>query len=471
MSACYEDLGNYDYSPINEIAIEGISEEYNVFFSDSFQLSPNLTFTLDPGGEDQNYDYEWFVINKAGVLPAEKKKDLSTEKDLNILVSLTPGKYTLYYRVLDKQSGIQWQQTCDFNVKSNIFEGWLVLNDVAGEARLDMISLINDKDSLIKDVLGFTHSSLELTGKPKGVYTYHYDPNQYGIYVSTTGNGTTKIDPETFGWSTTQHLSYEFISKPSPTILAEYMQNNSSFSCFVYSEGNMYFYLRVMQVFYGVPINIVQGEEEPFEVAPFVGEGGYGNSILYDNTNKRFVQFNFNATNCTLMPEGEKFDFNTGKDLVYMIRSDFNSGEVFAILKDTDSGKHYLGRVTEGTAKQTYYNEMPATDIDQAENFAIDPVFGYIFYNVGSKVYEYDFSLKQSKLMLDYGSSEITCLKFNGSKTDNTKLIVCSYDPAGETGKSGKMELFSVMPVNGPLELYESHEGLAKVVDVAYRER
>ncbi|MGY0035191.1 hypothetical protein [Pedobacter sp. NJ-S-72] len=163
-------------------------------------------------------------------------------------------------------------------------------------------------------------------------------------------------------------------------------------------------------------------------------------------------------------------------DLLHMDWVKFNGGEVFAILKDPNSSKKYLARFNSKTNSQSYYAEITGTDFAQAEQYAVSPDMGYLFYTVGSKVYEYDMSLKTTSLMLDKGSSKISLLKFQVYKSyrkykDGNKLIVCSYDPAGTEGANGKMEQFIVPPLNGGLQLFQSYTGMGKIQSINYRER
>lgn len=119
----------------------------------------------------------------------------------------------------------------------------------------------------------------------------------------------------------------------------------------------------------------------------------------------------------------------------------------------------------------------------QAEQFEVNNDFGYVFYNVGSKLYEYDFNLKLNKEMADYGSRKISLLKFQYVKVGDPKsnsykryvditkrLVVCSYDD-GNLNNSGAMDVYSIPPVNGQLIKEESFAGMGKIVSITYRFR
>ncbi|MNL08595.1 hypothetical protein D3C87_1293220 [compost metagenome] len=167
-------------------------------------------------------------------------------------------------------------------------------------------------------------------------------------------------------------------------------------------------------------------------------------------------------------------------DLVHMEYSPFNGGDVFAILKNP-AGKIFLARFNAVTGIQNYFEEIQSTDIGVAEKFAVSPVYGYLFYSAGGKVYEYDTSLKTSKLMINKGAEKISLLKFHefakgGSskpyyQSRRNQLMVCSYDTTLPADKNGKMELFEVPSLNGDLVKGETYSGFGRIVSVDYRER
>jgi hypothetical protein len=121
---------------------------------------------------------------------------------------------------------------------------------------------------------------------------------------------------------------------------------------------------------------------------------------------------------------------------------------------------------------------MEATDLHLAEHFAVSPEYGYIFYNVGTKIYQYDISLKQTKLMMDTYPQQISMMRFRTFFTVKpaytqlaTKLVVATYDPTGPEGSNGVFSLYTVPPVNQDLVLFERYTGLGKIVDMEYLER
>jgi len=479
MASCYKDIGNYDYSEINEPTISGIEDSYTVLLGEHFTLKPEITFSKDQSNDTSNYTYEWIGIRTDNVLPADVRRVISVYRNIDQVITLAPGPYRVYYRVKDKNTGVQWQKIFNMTVVSSIYEGWMVLNDVNGKSRVDMLSVLDGEYTPIIDVLGTTGSDIPASalGKPIYINCYPFDPTFYGIYICTDA-GTNKIHPETFKWDFTYNIKYEFLGNLPDNFTINYMTNLSGNTGWYHgSDNNVYYYYRVFQIKPDVPINLVKGEPAAFKASKYIAAIN-GTAILYDETNKRFVRHINNESTSTLMPAGTLFDYNTDKELVYMTYTPYGNGNVFAILDSVETQQRFLARFSLGSSiTQLYYEEMTGTDILQGENFAVSPDLGYIFYNVGGKVYEYDMVLKTSKLMLDFGSQKISMMKFHRFVSRSkyaalaNKLIVASYDPAKPEGSNGKLQFYTVPPVNGDLVLESEFTNLGKVVSLAYRER
>lgn len=484
--ACKKDIGNYEYHDINKVTISNIGETgvVNAFYGKPLSIKPEVSYTMDDKADPSRYSYEWTYLG-----PQNRIFVLATTKNLELQnVSLPAGTYTFYYRVTDKETGVQFDQKFSLVVRNEINEGWLLMTDVNGYAQLDMLSLEVDKTfTTINDLLGKTGSGLTLKGKPLMVYAYDtgtlVGPGinlPYGLYIGTDEE-TNRIDPDTFKWSSIYNVQYEIFGYNFPEKFhVDAIRRSGITRSYMVANGDFLIYDRTTQIKYSTPLNYIGGKS--FKIAPFIALNEVNSlvsPVVFDVTNKRFVKHSsYSSATVIAMPDpttNKLFSYNIGMDLIYMNWVDYNGGEVFSILKNA-SNQYYLARFKPSNGAQSYYAQITATDFDKAEKIAISPNLGYIFYNVGGKVYEYDMFLKTSKLMLDKGTQKISALKFqvfhNFSKyTDGTKLIVCSYDPALPADKNGKMEMFSVPAVNGDLVLAKTYTGFGKVVSLHYRER
>ncbi|MGY0425685.1 MAG: PKD-like family lipoprotein [Polaribacter sp.] len=471
--SCLQDDGNYEYKNINEIKIDSLKEKYSVKRFDNFNIVPKVTNTQE---ESANLSYKWQAY-KIG-LEYDKLTDLSTEKNLTVPIKLLTGGYTIYYTVSDNNTGVEWQDSFEIQVTNSIYQGWLVLSDVNGKPRLDILSLTDGEYQMKKDII----SGLVLDGVPGFVYCYELDGfRTYGVYVSTSGNGTVRLDPDTFSWNKGHNISKEFVSTQPTNLEVDNLISQNNSEAFIAVDGDIYAYYKGRGIYYNVPINKIDGET--FEASPLIAIGNYKGPILYDNTNKRFVKVRDAFVSPISGALATKFDYTTGKDLLYMASSDFNNSygaETFAILNDPVDNKKYVAQFNSANGAQSNYHEITAPNFDQATSYAVSPQWGYLFYAAGSKVYEYDISSKTTKLMIDKGTEEITLIKFQHFLAGNSrgatyeelysnlasKLVVCSYN-----GSEGTMELYSVPPVNGPIKLESTYTGFGKIKSISYRER
>lgn len=487
-SACKKDPGNYVYNEVNKAQFStlGSQDTVTATYAARFILKPEVKFTADQGTDTTRYSYLWVYEGPNG-LGGSTLFTYAKTKNLDVMMELAPMNYAFLYSVTDKTTGIKFTKKFQLNVINEISEGWLLNTEVGGTARLDMLSKKKDGTfSLLTDLLKTTASGLVLKGKPIMVYSYNTglligpDNISYGIYIGTDQT-TTKVDPESFKWTKTMDLKNEMFGAIPDGFYADVIKQDSPGASYMLGKGNVYYYLRVYGLFYAAPLNYISAEKKAFTVAPFIANDETTFTvpgIFYDQTNRRFVKHTFGGSSCTTIPDpaAKLFSFSTGMDLLHMDWVKFNGGEVFAILKDPNSQKRYLARFNSSNNFQSYYAEITGTDIALAEQYAVSPDLGYLFYTVGSKIYEYDMSLKTSRLILDKGASKISLIKFQVFKAyrkyrDGNKLTVCSYDPSGTEGSNGKMEQFIVPPLNGDLQLFQSYTGMGKIQSINYRER
>ncbi|GGH12621.1 hypothetical protein GCM10007422_32680 [Pedobacter zeae] len=487
LNSCKKDIGNYDYTEINELKQTDIPKEITAIYGKQLVFNPTVSFTQDANFDETKYTYEWTYIGPNG-LGGSKLFQLATTKNLNMQVSIVAGTYSAYFSVTNKDTGIKYTKPFTLKISNEINEGWIMMNEVNGRARVDMLSLNTAGTfDVINDLLATTNSGLTLTGKPVMAYTYNTglligpDAISYGLYLGTD-QGTTKIDPNTFKWTKTMTLNYEMFGDIPAGFYADVIQQRGSGTSYMIGKGNAYYYERVQNIYYSVPINYITSEQKGFEVAPFVGgdPSSITQAIFYDKTNRRFVKHTGSASTCTTLPDppdaNKLFSFSTKMDLLFMKWSSYASGGIFAVLKDPNSTKRYLARFNTSDNVQTYYAEILGTDFVNAEFYAVNPEFGYLFYAVGSKIYEYDMVYKTSKLMLDFGSKKISYLNFyefksNTKYPDRMKLMVGSYDPSISDGTEGSLGIYTVPGLNGDLVLAKSYTGFGKVKSITYRER
>ena len=124
--SCVEDEGNYTYTELNQITIEGLESSYNVLDKvDTIKIYPTIKGSL-LGDDLSNYEYQWHIHE--GVTE-HKHTIIGTEKDLEYKVDLGVGSYTLYFTVKDKSTGLEASAYSTIKTSTAISKGFLLLGD------------------------------------------------------------------------------------------------------------------------------------------------------------------------------------------------------------------------------------------------------------------------------------------------------------------------------------------------------
>lgn len=517
---CYRDIGNYNYHSVNAVSFKNLDtiNGYSAFFGDTLKIAPAIVSTQNVDTTNA-YTYEWsFRIGVAQVAagsPPNPLRDtvVSTQKNLSTKILFTPGNYSLQYRVTDKASGVVYQTRTNLLVTTSVYEGFLFMNDVNGNARLDMQSYNSTLNTFTQytDILAKLGSIVPVAGTPYQLLCMNYvgsniSPQNYGIFLLTSG-GTNRINQETFQWIPTYNIRYLMLgnvpsSFAAKSITGQYNNTNSSPTFFMYgNDGNMYSYAtNAGNAFKYTPLNVYKVGGTPFSTTPYVATDGNA-AVFYDADNRKFVSITSPSAN-VMSDINPLLNFPKGYDLQWMNCNYYpESGQVkktYAVLKDPSSAKLYLFRFKLGAAvtdssltyfkefKSDIYNSSDKVDLTNATNFTVSPNFEYLFYSVGGKVYEYDLGLSTNFLMQDYGSSVVSYLSFlhiydryglaqnklnNNYVIWSTALSVGTYDPTQTAGSNGTYDQYTVTPVNGPLQRTIHWTGFGKIVSVAYRSR
>lgn len=480
--SCYKDKGNYSYHDINEVSFSQIdtASGYAVFIGDSLKISPKLNESK-PGTD---YTYEWsFFDNIKG------DRILSREKDLKIKVNEIPGTYSLQYRVVDKSNGRLFHVRTNVTVRTAVYEGYLVLNNVDGKSRLDMLSYdaTNGSFNQITDVLQQMGSSLPPQGKPikvvatRVVNAFNWSDSTYGIYMITE-DGTNRVNPETFDYHPTYNIRYEIVGDIPQGFKADNLVPDPAFyyvTLFLYSNYNVYVRGGGPEM-YSLPVNKLEGQP-PFRAAPFLVSTSSQYLVMFDIDTRKFNMLSnlagFTAVPVPVATQPGQLNYPSGKDLVWMGKT--TNSYVYAITKDVGGSTCYLTKFIPGQLP-VYSKPINGTDIANATQFAVGATPEYLFYSAGGKVYEYDLYTETSKLMLDKGASTVTYLAFQPFSPNRNPatygqwqrwLTVGFNDPAGPSGANGTLEQYSVPDANEALALQKKWTGFGNIVSVSYRER
>lgn len=157
-ASCYKDKSNYNYTPVSDIGIAGISESYSkVSGRDTLKISPQLNSTYQ-GSENE---YLWLRYDRTN-----RVDTIGRGKNLNYPVTSEPGNFTIMYFVKNKQNGIAAHTSMTLEVVSVYSRGHYILKQ-SEDGNTDM-DFLQDDGTLITDLI-FKTQGATLAGAPRSL--------------------------------------------------------------------------------------------------------------------------------------------------------------------------------------------------------------------------------------------------------------------------------------------------------------
>lgn len=498
-AGCSQDEGNYDYHSLNEPNITGVPEQISVLTLSNIDIDPSMGDNIT---DLDAYTYEWKVINKSG---DNEVTVLGNEKHLQTEVTLPAGEYTLYFTATEKKTGLFWRKSFALTVSDTTSDGWLVLCDINGKTRLDMVSNITGQ--IYFDVL-------KSTGMPalNHPYRIQYAPNNGysdSPFYLFTADGATRLGKNGFGWKEEYAFKYE-VAKQTVLHPQSMICNQSGMMRMIVSDGYAYSASNM-----GIQGLFASANKLPV-LAPAVGANIGATSyasiyLLYDDVNKCFISCCpllpglsiSDASYCSMnemeniaigykgsdMVTGDAFsEYPTGMDFVYMENTYYDPGNAkmgvtYTVLRS--GNKYYLYGIQLGdmlcfmdctfALGKAYYGDLSGCkDINKASCYAFSSLRNYMYYAVGGIVYRVNLSEKPLKAEKQFAlnGETVTMMKFNlyqnGTSQHDYDLVVGS-----ENNGVGTLRIYDGMVKEGDFATVKptTYTGFGKIVDATYRER
>lgn len=497
---CSSDLGNYTYHELKDPGISGIGNISALMFAD---------ITIEPefaeGFDKEAYDFEWKVVEST-----EGKEVITIGEDaiLKYNITLTPGSYILYFTVKEKASGIYWQHESELLVSSSTSEGWMVLCDDMGRARLDFVSEITNET--ITDIL--SAGDMPQMNGPRRIQWLSSMTDAASPYYLLTDDGATRLGKDAFEWMPEYDFSYESAINDK---LVPHSIVWAGFGKVIVSNGNAH-YCEIMGFdgLYGSAVN------KSFKVSKYVGANVLATQVyaavylLYDTDNRKMMAYcpllatndlgsldplmemeafegiaeGMNPGNGVLGNAFEKWP--EGYDCLYMENTRYDPGNgkmgmTYAVLSDSQ-GCHVYGvqlgdllcyaDCTYVLGKGGYCDVSGCKDIMKEGNiFAFSSLKNYMYYSTGDKVYRVDLSESPAKeeLQIDLAGEEITCMKFNLYQTTESQKKSYDLIIASQQDGRGLFRTYDGLETDGDFSKVtpKTYTGFAKIVDITYKER
>lgn len=488
MGNCVKDEGSYDYTEVNDVVISGIEELYEVNMLDTLRISPDLEGTLGPIDES-NYEFLWDIfegLNSPQRFP--EPDSLSTERDLDIVVTHIPDNYRVNLKVTDKTTQVRYRYQFDLRVYSEFQRGLLVLSEVDGNAVVSMISVTGDV---------YTNLYHTINGEHAGTNPLYIDmmgraPLDYVAIICGDERGGVFASSVSFA----KIYEYsDYFYNPPEVINPQYFNTTRSYGMvtdyqvfvnrsFVVNDGKLH--LKDLNHNVTTDEGVVTVENLFYDAYP----GDYENApqtfwmvdnIHFDQLNQRFMYIP-RITQPNLYPvpedpENEYFDpANLGMDFVWgrMVPSPRGQTLVNSLFRRDNGMLSFLrwraNFPAAGRVHQIQKIDFPDDwAIQDATTFAGNLRHDYIFFGTGSKIYVFDRVANQEREVFDFGGNVVVDNLHYHEAIRSEQIMYVSTSIPGQGGMSGSVHEMAVAP-GGMLSISESFENIAgRVVDTTWK--
>lgn len=509
-TSCYEDKGNYTYTDVETIEITIPSGLTAMASAEYISFDPKIVSSIkgEISANDPDYEFTCQVQNswqdEFGVTHRYRDMNPDKTKAVNYFAALPSGSYTMWYKVKNLKTEVEYSAQGSFSLISSTYEGYMVLSNTGADkkVRIDMIGQNSAGEEIVaKDVAASsttpeTHNAHQILFA--GFYMSQYS-NADAIYL-LTGDGAFKLNNTTLMYTEADNLANLAEVIGSSAGAPAFMEQMYSVRAIVDDNGDA---RGIHSTYAGSPFEDPMntdkvGNAPTYKVAPYFGVclerpiRYYSYCLFYDITNKRFMLWNYSsgsANNHLLIApaakDGDVFSYETGMDYVAMKSTMFSGGMCYTVLQDPSTSKRavYGVNLASGTYHaEALYDAIETPDFHSADAYEFHSQYPYMYYAKGNKLYECGLTsgklLEQIELPAD---EKVTMLKFNllhtfnwnylrtqSLRDDQYNLIVAST-----TGKEdgGVVRIYTIDPA-GKLTLKKEYKGFGEdIVDVTYRER
>ena len=510
-SACYKDLGNYDYKDIQRVEISFEEQgPYNVILGDELNVKAIYPDFVEQHPE--NYEFQWSIDD-------ETRPEWNT-KDFKWTADKIFDRGVLLIEVTDKRNGVVYMKTESVNVKGVYTNdnSWMILSDKDGKSQLSFLSVTDLIDQ-------------ESAEQPAGSKQYYYKNSKFiaDVFIGELGSGPIAIQEhwrEPIDWSE-QVVGNVCIFQESGAVDLEgtgftkeidmeeafmdgkYPAENTVLypGSFITAtdvvcdqDGKLYSRLKLSPTVYNseyflqTPLK-VKGEDEPLEQCKvcrgFYASNRFGYQIIYDGKNKRMLYLkdesfmDGNAGVAMITPAEMSEDINTnnivpmndhsGYELLYISQYcvDYDAYGFFEVLKKEDDNTVHLQRFVSKNETWTAPDKIVSVEKKEIKGLPAVPsvmafptysIQEYAFFAIGQDLYILDLVNMSTAELFYHFDSNITAMDYGS--TDNTWLAVGLED--GTFCVLGTVEAKNIKNDDHKL-VYKSEEKVGKIVDIKYK--
>lgn len=473
-NACYKDIGNYDYTILNEFQLSGLSERI-VIQGDTLKLDPKLD---EDRPDSTRFDYKWTMelsreqmtkmSSDSNAIVIGRKKVL----DYIIPLNIPADKYLLKVEARDRNTGIRKFTTGSVQVTVRYQRGYMILEEAAQGGD---ISLVVDKGLVYRHVFSANNDGKYLPLPLNRLLTANAmmdRRNKKILFVSAAGFNK-ELNEQNF--RVIRDINEVFIApygKPVVPLYLEALSDRTLYSAFVWDNGLISNVrtgsTNVLTATYDYPI---PGD---YKLAPFLAHFAGWAFIGFDEKNGRFLSFdnwqaNWGLTMSTFFNTSTAvFDINNIKKKMIYGSNVFQDRYFVGLFKDA-SGKMSMYELDltdfwdKGAQPYKTYtiDQAKVPGIDRATCFTASYLLPFLYYAVDNTLYLFDVHNNKAEAIHSFQPGErITTLEW-ANKEGTRQIAISTYN-----GTEGKFYVF-LPSSSGTLQLPARIEesGFGKIID------
>lgn len=460
-SACYDDLGHYDYTSTEVPIVHGLVDStFDAVVGEVLEITPTIEHSL--ANTDQ-LSYQWTLM-----FPYEPFYLYYEGLTLNTVFPLLPGEYDALLTITDHSNDIRYYYRFKINAKTEFSIGTLVLTDVEGGAQL---AFVKPDGTVMPNLYEALHGE-PLPPQPLQLLarSLAFQPTNiidYWIVCGDPQSGGVIIDASTMRKKSP--LSDNFFDPP-----ASFTVNNlQAGNYFGITTGiiDHKLYRGTTTTFYGFPTYGKYGlpAAGDYELADDYILAGAENPapqyyIAFDTKKKGFVMFDvalvFTDTTYAVVNSGTGFKpKKLGADIFAM--EQLNSSASLAFGRDNTGQIYEYNFAHEpGVIKPKYRREFKGDSLVRQDTKFVGTIYEDLYFNSDDKIYKFThINQKIVALDADFGGKKVTMIKLD--KINGKDVLLAGTEGALyyldiDTGKNGNIT-YTLDGLNGD------------VIDVAIR--
>ena len=402
-TSCYEDKGNYDYTPVENVHIGEMASKYTIGFGDTLKINPKC-ISLTDTTEIVDWEYLW----KIGQV-----KVIGNELNLRYVAD-TVGSFTAFLQITNPETGLSYFREFLLSITSPYSMGWMILTKRAEGTALDFLSpetreIEGVKQQVYKlkeNIYRKENPGETLEGEPAGICEHWLgdDDGAEVMLMLNGGKGSLELNGESMLREV--YTREEFLNGtwPSEDFKIRDAWHGNWGSYIVSEKGELYARKNISNAAFqaGSILNVPVYYTKGLDITTIIPCNSYesGFFLVFDQANNRFLGINDDKRSAgkisELAPKGNwpsgyfpLNDLGNGRKLLHaeFFDSDYYGVSVCCFIEDTD-GQIYVQEFRTDDVLATWdmkKYEIPGGMLNRDSKISVLSRLPYLFFSGGAE--------------------------------------------------------------------------------------